>query len=900
MKQCRDSIDETGYKDGCGFAARFVKRHTCNVTVTSCATDKRKTQISRAQVFGTLQKGSPFDIVIEWLLVGLLAFMPLAFGVVHAWSEEVVIAISGAIIICFLLKLVCQREQVIIWTWAYVPLALFLLIPLLQLIPLPVSVVRIISPNTAALRAELLGDLPNADTLLKTMPLSLYPYLTKHDLRLVLAVAAVFVVVLNIFRRPDQIKRLLMAIALIGGTIALITLGQNLFGNGKIYWFVPTWHGGGYSGPFVNHSNYGQFVNLSIGAALGLFLARLHKGFAGKKITPAVISEYFSSGRAKPLALLVAVMSLCVATVFVSLTRGGMVSMLIAMTFTVSVLALQRSLKGRGWIVAVMALMAFTLVLYISFDAVYNRLATLRDFHESESGRLQILKDIAVAWAKFPIVGTGLGTHLVVYPMFDRSTITALAAHAENEYAQALEETGLIGLLSLITFGIIVWSNYARSIRSAKPPFCSAIYGLGFGLLAILIHSLSDFGQHLPANAVLSAIFCALILVLAQQTRERRTADREGKINSRPFGFAQGRLPSSVPSTPLRAGICLLTAGVSGIWLWALLGANKARVAEAHWQETRNVESFIHKNGKGTEAEYADLISHASAAVDYEPDNIKYRHWLNVYRWRSVSQTIDTDIEDIVIPEDLMLSVRDIVDEFHKARALCPTYGPTYSIVGQIEKFILNNDAGAERIRKGFRLAPCDPTACFVAGYLDVLEGKHEDCIEKFERAVQLDGGLFEHVINIYINDLSRPHLAISAAGDDIGRLSHVANILEDMQYNDIAEQTWEKIKDLLKARCSEPGASASVFVSLANIYRKQHDNEAAIDYYSCALALDYGQVGWRLDLARLLMEIGKVPEAMRQAKICLQLRPESKAAEKLIADLSVNPAVFDKEKQAP
>jgi len=247
-----------------------------------------------------------------------------------------------------------------------------------------------------------------------------------------------------------------------------------------------------------------------------------------------------------------------------------------------------------------------------------------------------------------------------------------------------------------------------------------------------------------------------------------------------------------------------------------------------------------------------------------------------------------------------MLSVRDIVDEFHKARALCPTYGPTYSIVGQIEKFILNNDAGAERIRKGFRLAPCDPTACFVAGYLDVLEGKHEDCIEKFERAVQLDGGLFEHVINIYINDLSRPHLAISAAGDDIGRLSHVANILEDMQYNDIAEQTWEKIKDLLKARCSEPGASASVFVSLANIYRKQHDNEAAIDYYSCALALDYGQVGWRLDLARLLMEIGKVPEAMRQAKICLQLRPESKAAEKLIADLSVNPAVFDKEKQAP
>ena len=42
-----------------------------------------------------------FDTVIEWLLTGLLAFMPLAFGVVHAWSEQVVVVLSGAIVICF-------------------------------------------------------------------------------------------------------------------------------------------------------------------------------------------------------------------------------------------------------------------------------------------------------------------------------------------------------------------------------------------------------------------------------------------------------------------------------------------------------------------------------------------------------------------------------------------------------------------------------------------------------------------------------------------------------------------------------------------------------------------------------------------------------------------------------
>lgn len=827
---------------------------------------------------GRSLKRSPFDVMIEWLLISLLAFMPLVFGVVHAWSEEIVIILSGAIVICFLLKLVHQHDQTVIWTWAYVPLGVFLLIPIFQLIPLPMSLIGIVSPNTAALKTELLGDLPKADALLRSMTLSFYPYATRHDLRLVLAVAGVFVVVLNVFRRPDQIKQLLMATALIGGTIAIITLGQNLFGNGKIYWFVPTRHGGDYSGPFVNHSNYGQFMNLSIGAAFALLLVRLHEDFAAKKITPPAISEYLSSGRAKPVALLVAVMSLCVATVFVSLTRGGMVSMLIAMTFTVLVLALQRSLKGNGWIIAVMALMAFMLVLYISFDAVYDRLATLRDFHEAKSGRLQILKDIAVAWTKFPVLGTGLGTHLVVYPMFDRSIIVPLAAHAENEYAQVLEETGLIGLLTLLMFGIVIWLNYARDIRNNGPAICSATYGIGFGILAILIHSLSDFGQHLPANAILSAVFCALILVLARQGQDRA---RVVKIDA-----------------PIGRFVCTaILLCVSGIWVWTLIGANNARASEAHWKEAlAAAENLRQKDWQGTDAEYVDLISHASAAAEYEPDNIKYRHRLNVYRWRFISQTADSGAPGIVIPEHLAPTVRDIVEEFHEARTLCPTYGPAYIAVGSIEKFVLGDDSGADSIRRSFRLAPCNPRACFLAGYIDVLEGKYEDCVEKFERAVQLDSRLFKHVVDIYIHHLSRPRLALSAGGDDIGRLSYVASVLEDMQYSDLAEQARQKIEDLLEAECSRPNARASTLVSLANIYSKRQDNEAAIECYRRALALDYGQVGWRLDMARLLVEMEKIPEAMRQARICLQLRPQSKAAEKLVARLSVNPAAFEKQ----
>jgi len=648
----------------------------------------------------TVFASSRLDFAIELLIIGLLAFMPLAFGAVHAWSEEVVLVLAGAIVICFLLRQAFCGGSGIIWSWSYVPVTLFILIAVLQLIPLPANVVSLLSPNTAALKTELLGDLPNADQVLEPMTLSFHPHATAHDLRLVLAVAGVFVVVLNVFRRPDQIERLLLAITIIGGSVAVITLAQNIFGNGMIYWFVPTRYGGAHSGPFVNHSNFGQFMNLSIGAALGLLCVKLHETFAGRKSTPAGIVEFLTSRAAKSLWLLVIVLGLCVAAVFISLTRGGMISMLAAVMFTTVLFTSRRSLRKHGWLMVVMALIAFTCILYVGFDAVYDRLASLRELDKAEGGRLQILKDIWVMWTRFPIFGTGLGTHIVVYPMFDRSTITALAAHAENEYAQMAEETGILGLGLLVIFGIIVWLNFARNIRDSHSSIRVAAYGLGFGILAILVHSLSDFGQHLPANSVLSAIFCAILLVLARPQGDTRQQ----------YASHIGRRIAPFPAY-------VLLVGVSAIWIWAIVGADKARVAQAHWEKVRDIrDSLAGENWQGSEKEYVELVSSAAAASDCEPKNIVYRHCLNAYRWDALSKVKDPDTGEIVISEELMPAVLNIVDELHKSRIICPTYGQTYSLVGQIERFVLNDNSGAERIRKGFLLAPCNPAACFLAG----------------------------------------------------------------------------------------------------------------------------------------------------------------------------------------
>ncbi len=818
---------------------------------------------------------SRFDDVIEWLVISLLAFMPLAFGAVEAWSEEVVLTISGAIFICFLLKLVFERGVRLIWSWAYVPIALVILVAVFQLVPLPTQLVSAISPRTVATRQEFLQDLPNSSELLKFMTLSFYSNATKHDLRLVLAVAAVFFVVVNVYRETGQVRRLLAAIAIVGGVVAILALGQDLFGNGKIYWMVPPGRDEARSGPFVNHSHYGQFMNLSIGAAVGLLLMRIRDIFSGKKITPTVVCECMTSPAFRSIWLLVVMVILGAATVFMSLSRGAMVSMLIAAGLTTLVLSSRRSLKGHGWIMVLLALGAFVCILYLGFDAVYDRLSSLQELHQAEGGRWQIVKDIAVAWTKFPAFGTGLGTHEVVYPMFDRSTVSALAAYAENEYAQAAEETGCIGLGALAVFGIIVWMSYARIIRNDSMAVLSATYGLGFGLLAIMIHSFSDFGQHVPANAFLSAVFCALLLVLVHI----------GRGNTSPSSVVIGRGANRTFS--IVALVC-----VSGIWGWILFDANNARLAEACWKRAMILETDLMKaNWQADDQEYVELIASAAKASHYQPENIKYRHWLNVYRWQSISRLADPNTGELVIPPQAVEFVRRIVEELNLARPLCPTFGATYCVTGQLQKFVLNNPKGAENIRKGYKLASCDPVACFVMGLLEI-EAQHVDAaFEKFERAVQLDEKFFQSVINVYIHNLNRPDLAVDMAGDNIYKLSLVANALADMEeHKEVFEKAQARTKELLKARCACSDASADAFASLAKICRRGNDIESAIENYRRALTLDYSRVYWRYTLAQLLAAEDKVSEAIREARICLSLRPQFTPAKELIADLSVLP----------
>jgi len=801
-------------------------------------------------------------LIIEGLLLALLCFSPLALGVVAAWSEQVVVILAGVMVFCFALKFLLRPDTRPIRTWAYVPLALFLLLVCFQIAPLPEGLLSLLSPETLKIKKNLMEDQAGTD-----LALTFYTAGTLHDLRLMLTVAAVFVCALHVFRHPGALRRLLMVISTLGAALAVLAIAQIITGSGKIYWFFEAQSTDvARGGPFVNRNNFCMFMNLSLGASLTLLLLKVNEGLDSIPRTLPSVLDWITSSRARWVWLLAGVIVVSMAAVFLSLSRGGMIALLFAITLSSMVMAVRRRLDGRAWIMVFLTLGALICVLFLGFDAVYDRLATLEDQHAYED-RWSLAKNAALAWTRFPILGTGLGTHEVVFPMFNRANNPSLFEFVENEYVQTAEETGALGLIFVASFLFVVSVNYRRCL-GAGGMRATVAYGLGFSLVASMVHSVGDFGLHLPANACLAATFCGVLV-----------------------GLGNPMLGTELNPNAIRRKLLVFlgVASVVLVWGWAMFTANEARLAERHWKQALRLEAWMQgRDWLAGNRAYADLISHTASAVEFDPGNIKYRYWLAVYRWRSISRVADPKTGNIALTGKSRKIIRRIVRDLHEARLICPTFGPMYCVAGQLERFILGLEIGSKHIRTGYELAPSHPTACFVAGLLDAKEGHHGEALSRLKRAYNLDNSLFDQIAFVLVRHLKKPDLALELAGEDSRRLGALEPILAGQEeYRVLAENVKKRTIEALIKECKAPDAPAGKLAHLAALHHREGEYEAAETCYLRALDMDYAQVRWRYELARVCAARNQTEEAIRQARICLRLRPQMDAAKQLISDLT-------------
>jgi tetratricopeptide (TPR) repeat protein/O-antigen ligase len=810
-------------------------------------------------------------IALSGMLVALLVFMPASFGAVEAWSELVVISISAVLSIGLALWFACGRSIRPVGTWAWLPLLLFAIVVVCQLIPWPAGLVRSLSPSTISTRQELLGDGGAADG---HATISLYPLATAHGLRMLLVGVTCFAVASCAFRKSWQIKGLLTAIFAIGCAEALVALAQVATSADKIYWSIPTFSGPP-AGSFVNYSHFCQFMNLSLGAGIALVLVRLHEDRRTGIRAPT--GRFWPTIDWEAYGWMIVGIILSAMAVMTSMSRNGAISLVAAAAVIGTVLYRRGSLSWQGWLIGMLPLGVLAGLLVFGFDAVYARLSTL-SHADSYQSRWELTLGTSRAWRSFPIWGTGLGTHEFVFPMFDASTMPYLAAHADNDYAELLEEVGISGAICIA--GLLAWAGVqvVRLILRGRSPLSSAAYGIGFGLLAVAIHSATDFGQHVPAVFCLSAILCGLLVAIA-------------RIDGR---YAAKQNVTEAPAVPKSLSLRWLTALVGvvallGLWGWAWKDAYAAYLGERWWAATVELEARTQQHDRApTDQDFVDLISAADAASQSEPQNVKYAYGLNEYRWRSLSREIDSSTGKLVLHSDVLPFVTRIADELSQVRRLCPTFGPPYALEGELRLFVLNDQRGSELIRQAVRLASYDPSTCLVAGELAARTGRADEAESLLTRAVKLNPSNYREVIGAFLFDLHRADLAKALAGDDYERLAMLAAVCaESKDYANMAGELATSAEDSLRRRAASTDAQPSQLALLAGEDFGRGDFASAAEFYRRALNQEYRQVDWHLQLARALKEIGQRDEALHEVRICLRLRPGDKAATALLDELS-------------
>jgi O-antigen ligase len=383
-------------------------------------------------------------------LSALLIFAVLAFGGVDEWAI-VILEIGSALLLLF-------------WIWppgrlklranrSYAPVVLFGLIIVVQVV----------------------------------FGLSAYVHITRFELWKYGAYGSLFLLA----NQCDRVggHRLLTILAAFGFIVALFALVQYLAYNGKIYWVWPALPNS--FGPYVDHSHYAGLMEMLTPIPLTMALT-------------------YDAKRHRQLLWMVAGI-LMAATIFVSGSRGGMTAFAVQMVF-LAVLFVTRRSRRTAWTLLAICLAIGTFVFWIDSARVLKQLGSMWDplTNTSVTSRLEVARDVPRMVRRRPIAGWGLGVFPIIYPQYRSFSTNLVVNQAHNDYLQALVETGILGFACVVWFIVNLYRSGLRNFRAHSRVAAVSALGPLVGCTGILVHSLSDFNLHIPANAALFFVLCGI------------------------------------------------------------------------------------------------------------------------------------------------------------------------------------------------------------------------------------------------------------------------------------------------------------------------------------------------------------------------------------------------------
>ena len=161
--------------------------------------------------------------------------------------------------------------------------------------------------------------------------------------------------------------------------------------------------------------------------------------------------------------------------------------------------------------IGLVGLAALALVAWLGAGKAIERFSLIRPGEVSIARRVSMVRGGISLFLAYPVSGSGLGTLVAVYPKFETLYDGHVVDHLHNDYVELIAEMGAIGGFCGLAFLWILVRHARRAYEAEQGHFSRAIHGGAVaGIAGLLLHSLVDFNLHIPSNAILFLLLCAL------------------------------------------------------------------------------------------------------------------------------------------------------------------------------------------------------------------------------------------------------------------------------------------------------------------------------------------------------------------------------------------------------
>jgi O-antigen ligase len=380
--------------------------------------------------------------------------------------------------------------------------ALMLLVPLLQLVPLPPSVWTALPGRGHVVQAFALLGQP-----LPWLPISLAPERTLDSLLWLLPALAVLLGIVRLggFRA----SWIAWAIAIVAALSVAIGALQIAGGDSSPWYFYTITNFGATVGFFANANHLATLLVATIPFLTALYLSARDKGRSMKRASGLVV-------------ILGGALAVTIVGVLINFSLAG-IGLMVPSLAAAGLLLLRahRKKKLPSWSAGIVVLLLGAAVAGIYLAPISNNL-TSSGAKSDPASRYLSFSISAHAARDYAPVGSGVGSFPQVYPNYeDPATVNRFYMnHVHGDYIELALETGVPGMIVLILF-LLWWVRRTVAIwRAEEQDHYALAATIASGV--ILAHSLVDYPLRTAAISALFAACCALMAEPRARVRQQR------------------------------------------------------------------------------------------------------------------------------------------------------------------------------------------------------------------------------------------------------------------------------------------------------------------------------------------------------------------------------------------